>query len=561
MPIDKEKLKEIDAQIDAGIEKFPLLKQPRDIALFHLLTHYERFVSFEASAASQNIFEHGLLSKNAQDGIDFAIQWVYKYCPSQQTNRITLQSKLLKQARALLEQAIEYSRVWDFMNLLFRDICKAELENDKKIVVEYRDDYRSNKDIINRFLNIPDDFNSNVNMLANFFELDPLKLMNNVNFRLDGKTLVYKLPDEVYIPLYKYEIDVKKHFWELEETWNLGGYTVKDFRFFYTYLRTITTAHMMGCMMFHAKGRSVDNHCMIKTKEEWISSIKENINIGEEQCKQILEDLIFNNELYKSGNKIPDVTYQPFITLSDGRLLLFNSIVQQSNYERNQWDLLSILRAELHSRLTNEKENLWSDKLKEFCEGLSLIVKGPINFSFNDKQSDMDLILIDIRIKAILVIEMKWITSPDRIKDVVYHSEQLKTGLRQVEFSLEYINSNKEEFANKIEMHNSEIDNYKILGLVLSKNSMGNGFTYNENIPLINERIFKWILVDPHKKNIEYLWKIGREERYMPKLDDHYEHKDYDASFADYEFLGKGIGMTFNREFDPKIDFDFSGIE
>ena len=560
MPIDKDKLKEINGKIDTEIEKFSLLKQPRDIALIHVITHYERYISFEATAASQNIIEHGLLSKNAQDGIDFAIQWISKYCPSQKPLKVILKPKLLSQAKTLLEQAMEYSRVWDFMNLLFRDMCKAEIENNKKIIVEYSDGYRSNKDIINRFLNIPDDLNSNVNMLSNFFELDPIHLMSNVNFTLKEKELIYSLPDDVYIPLYKYELDIKKHFWELEETMDLGGYIVKDFRFFYTYMRAITTAHLMGCMMFHAKGKTIDNQCLIKTKDEWISLIKGNINVGEDQCKKIIEDLIFNKELYKSGSKIPDVTYQPFIPLGDGRLLLFNSIVQQSNYERNHWDLLSTIRPELHSRLTNEKESLWRNKLKGICEALNLKVKGPINFSFNGKKSDIDLVLIDDRKKAILIIEMKWITSPDRIKDIVYHSAQLKTGLEQVGLALEYIDSEKDEFANKIEINGNEINDYKILGLVLSKNSMGNGFTYNENIPIINERIFKWILDDPYKKSIEDLWRIGKEERYMPKLGDHYEHRDYDAFFAGYEFLGKNTGMTFRREFDPQKDFNFEGL-
>ena len=57
------------------------------------------------------------------------------------------------------------------------------------------------------------------------------------------------------------------------------------------------------------------------------------------------------------------------------------------------------------------------------------------------------------------------------------------------------------------------------------------------NIPVLNERIFKWIIFEPHHKDIETLWKVGIEKRYMPQENVHYKSTDFDAYFGDYKFI------------------------
>ena len=125
MAIDKDKLKEIDSNIDEVVKSFDLLKVSRDLALNAFLCYYEEYMSSIATAATRDIIGHNILGKQAQDGIDFAIQWIFKYCPLK-SKKNPNERMLKRQAKNLLEQAQEYSRVWDFMNLLYRDMCKAK---------------------------------------------------------------------------------------------------------------------------------------------------------------------------------------------------------------------------------------------------------------------------------------------------------------------------------------------------------------------------------------------------------------------------------------------------
>jgi len=560
MPIDKAKLEEIDSELDDSIKEFDLLKVSRDKAINSILKYYEEYVTLEATAASGNITGHNILSKQAQDGIDFAIQWIFKYCPVN-SGSTPNQNTLKTSAKNLLEQAQEYSRVWDFMNLLFRDMCKAELNDEKTIIVEYKDDYRSEADIANRFLNEVDDVDSMMNELSKFFESDPLQIINEIGFEVSrNNELQYTIPDSVYIEIYKFNLDAKKHLLELNEDWDLGGYKVRDLTHFFNYLRTISMIHMMGCMFASGQGKIVNNPFIIKSEDQWIRDIKENITIGDDECRKIFTEITYDYTLYEENKKNPDVTYQPFIPFTNGNIALFNSLVQQSNYERNHWDLLSIIKPELHSQLRNEKESLWLDELKKFCSEINLETKEPFEFTYSNRNSNLDLTLIDRDKKVILIIELKWITNPDRIKDIVYLSKELDKGLNQVEFALEWINNTKSQFAEKIGINVDDLTGFNIYGLVLSKNSMGNGFTYKENIPIINERIFKWVLSAPHNKDIGALWKVGKEKRFMPKVDVHFTHGNFDAFFAGYKFIGKGIGMYMIRPFNQNTDFNFEGL-
>lgn len=560
MPIDKKKLIEIDKNIDQVIRKYPLLKRTRDEALFHLVTAYERFLGFDTIKAAGSVVGHSSLSKNTQDGIDFAIQWVYKFCPDNSTTNYIIKPKILKEAKQLLDASITYSHIWDNMVLLFKDMCEAEIKENNNIILGYKKDYRSDADIANRFLNPPDDLDSTIKQLETYHSIDLDSIVKEIDFKYLNKNLIYKLPASAFVLIFKAEQETKKHLLELDVSWDLGGYTVKDFTIFFSYLRCVTAAHFLGCMLMNAGKREVSNHCMRRTKEEWIKDIKESISVEETKIEKILSDLIYNFTLYGEGKKNPDVTYQPFIKMKDGSLLLINSLVQQSNFERNHWDLLSIIRPDLHSRLRNNKENLWRLELERFCDKIELKTKGPIEFSFDGHSSDIDLVLIDAKNKVLLLVELKWLTSPDRIKDIIYLSEELKKGLTQIEFALKYCLGSQNEFASKINIPKAEINQYRIFGLVLSKNSMGNRFTFSNEVPCINERIFKWILGDPHKKNLETLWRVANDLRYLPQENVHYIRAESNEEFAGYKFTSKDTAHVTIRPFDPRTDFNFDGL-
>jgi hypothetical protein len=92
--------------------------------------------------------------------------------------------------------------------------------------------------------------------------------------------------------------------------------------------------------------------------------------------------------------------------------------------------------------------------------------------------------------------------------------------------------------------------------VVLSKNALGSSSVYREapNVPVITERLMKWVLDEPHKATLETLWKVANSRSYFPVAGVHYSDEDAVAEFADVHFTGEALGMAIREPWTPEAD-------
>jgi hypothetical protein len=274
----------------------------------------------------------------------------------------------------------------------------------------------------------------------------------------------------------------------------------------------------------------------------------------------ILDDLIYDPALYGTGKKQPDVTYQPFFPLGSDLLALSNWLTLLSNAERNIWDLLSIKREKIHAELRNRKEKLWLRELSPRIDSYGLKVYGPLSFTFGARKSDLDMLVLDKKTYFGVGFQLKWLTSPDRIRDVKYTENELQKGLNQATLSLQWLNSRPNELQQLTGLSADELARYEFESMLLSKNTIGSGWVHKPQIPIINERLVHWILGNPHRRNLRTLWQVGEERRYLPKRGKHFRDEDVAVRFGDIRFLGEGLGMTLKAPWDPEKDIDLTGL-
>ena len=109
--------------------------------------------SFEGSRV------HG---KNVQDAMHFAVAWIFnpEYCPdvSQHTS-LPIQETCVKHASELIDAAVNYKTIWDFMILLQqkRKRATAERDPDGTIRFRYANQSRSDMCIADHFISAPTD--------------------------------------------------------------------------------------------------------------------------------------------------------------------------------------------------------------------------------------------------------------------------------------------------------------------------------------------------------------------------------------------------------------------
>jgi hypothetical protein len=392
--ITEQDLLELEQKIDSSIATQSLLSQPRDIALIHLLRYFEDYVRLYAPK-SLGPESYQVALKNGQNGMHFAVQWIFRYCPPPASQRrYVTRDEIYRQAHDLHESAMDYSMIWDLLTMVRRKKAVAGREKGDTICIEYVNQLMADGEMADRFIGTSGSPGLGVNFLNSAGT--PHTFVQKIRTQSDNKGNVkYLVPASTFNEVARYLRMQTSQLWELGETWDLGGYTVSQFREFWIGLLTLCWIHFWACFSSGKQGGDLDNTSIVLPVKDWTERLVSNCGLDAKTTDAILNDLIFDIGLYKPSVKQPDVTYQPFIPLHSDILALSNWLVLLSNHERNIWDLVSIKRPKIHSILRNKKEQIWLEELKSLLKSYGLSSYGPIKFTLGSQNSDLDLLVLD----------------------------------------------------------------------------------------------------------------------------------------------------------------------
>lgn len=249
--------------------------------------------------------------------------------------------------------------------------------------------------------------------------------------------------------------------------------------------------------------------------------------------------------------------YHPFFQFDNGNLGISNKIVQISNIERNVWSLLLLVRPEIHSTLRNLKEKFWIQEFQENTEPLGLKCFSDIKYKLNNTPGNVDLIIIDEKLKFGLVCELKWLTTTDDVKGTKNNDEQIIVGIGQAERALDWVQKNIVLLADRINFNADELKQFKFKPLVICKDTLLSGFVEEPTVPVIDQQLFDWIINIPHHKDLVSLWNIANTLSYLPKLDVHYKNLEPTMNWGEMKFLLKDVAFRALKRWEPDTDIIF----
>lgn len=376
----------------------------------------------------------------------------------------------------------------------------------------------------------------NKNFIINVLEaLNKIKIKGNKNFlSIDYKTQEAK---NIYKFIFKSNFNLVHDF---DENWNFGGYTIKEFRMFFAAIQAIALVHNIFLFNIYKISKQdlnteklFQNLVSFKNKKKWIKLIKFFADIEDYRIENMINELTYNFSRANYKNKI-GVTSYCFYPIGDNILALSNVITRSSYAERNIWLMLSRNKKGIHSKLSTLKEGYWKQGLidKLVNEGLWCFDK-----SIKIDSTDIDLLLIDFKNNFGLSIELKWLTQSNRPIDYELIDKELSKGQKQALLCEKWINNNKKELADKINLNINKLSKIDFKSIVLSKNSIGSAKINDNYIPITSEDLFWWILSYPLKKDIKSLYKIINEKKFYPKINKHYIKRDITINYAGYNFL------------------------
>lgn len=550
MNLTTQDIVELDRRIDASVPPQPLLARDRDVALIHLLRFHESYMV--GHITNPNRGERDNASSHGMDGMNHAVQWIFRFCPVSRSGTIlTFNETAYLEAEQLHNAAREYSKVWDLMSMLQRGLVVGLKEDDKTIRLNFSSELNMELSMASNFIAAPYGPELGEPVVTPNISKD---ILSSVVVQGIDPQLSYQVPDGLFNRLSERIDRMTAEVWEMDPTWDLGGYTIAQLHRFRVTLDTLCVIHGQISKGLGDPVRTLASIIKCHPRNIWERILTKRSRLPKEVVATILSDWTYDPSLYGGGKKQPHITFHPILPLGNALLGVSNWLVHVSHAERNAWDLVSIKRPLLHSRLRNLKEEIWIRELEQRTRPLGLKVYPTIKFETSNQKSDLDMLIIDPALRFGLVCQLKWLTQPGRISSVLYNDNEIRKGIEQAQLAFEWVRSNPSQLLQRTGMSHEELGRYEFRPLVLCKNTLASGFLRQPGVPVINERLFDWILGDPYQKDLRTLWKVGEELSYLPKRGKHFDTIDASTEFGGITFKLDGIACLPKGPWSPTKD-------
>ena len=549
--LTEQEMDELDQAVDAIVPSLPLLSRNRDVALIHLLRFHEAYMVGNASTPNRG--ERDNATGHAMDGMNNAVQWIFQYCPvNQSAPTLTFDEQAYLDAEKLHRAAIEYSMVWDLMSLMRRGHICGSKEDDKTVRLTFSSKLDREMSMATAVIAAPYGPVLSEPLVTPAVNQD---ILNSVRIQELEPQFNYQVPDDLFDRLYERTHRMTAEPWEMNPDWDLGGYTIAQLRKLRVTIDTLCVIHGQISRGLGDPRKILGSIIKCLSRNIWERILTKRSRLPREVVTTILSDLIYDQTLYGAGKKA-HVTFHPIFPLGSNTLAMSNWLIHVSNMERNVWDLVSIKRPQLHSRLRNLKEASWIKDLQQKTEPLGLKVYPTIKFKFNGQSSDLDALIIDSSSHFGLVCQLKWLTQPGRISSVFYNDNEIKKGIKQAQLALGWVRSNPAQLSQRMGLSQEDMNQYEFQPMVLCKNTLASGFLREPGVPVINERLFDWVTNDPHHQDLKTLWHVGEHLTYVPKLGKHFDTIDASVEFAGITFKLDGVAFAPKEPWSPAKDIE-----
>ncbi len=541
---------DLDRRIDAAVPSLPLLARQRDIALIHMLRVHESYMV--GNVSNPNRGERDNANTHGMDAMNHAVQWIFQFCPvGASSSTLAFDDNAYLEAEELHKVAREYSKIWDLMTMLHRGLIAGSKEDDNTIHLSYSTE-----------------LNMGLQIAANFIAApygpvlgEPLvtpnvakEILSAITVQGNEHQLTYQVPDRLFHRLFERISRMTAEPWEMDPTWDLGGYTIAQLHRFRVTLDTLCVIHGQVSRGLGDARKILASIIKAHPRSIWERILTRRSKLPQDVVATILTDLIYEPELYGPGKKQPHITFHPIFRFGKNILAVSNWLFLVSHIERNVWDLVSIKRPQLHGRLRNLKETSWIEELQQKTQQLGLKLCATIKFEFGGQKSDLDALIIDPNARFGLVCELKWLLQPGRISGALTNDNEIKKGIKQAQLAFDWVRSIPSQLVQRTGFSPDELSEFEFRPLVLCKNTLASGFLRQPGVPIINERLFDWILGDPHKKDLRTLWRVGEELTYLPKEGKHFDTIDASTEFGGIKFNLHRLAWAPKEPWTPSED-------
>ncbi|MBI2164907.1 MAG: hypothetical protein HYU29_00665 [Chloroflexi bacterium] len=575
--LDRKQLEELDRDIDQVTGRLAIFSRPRDIAVLHVLWLFERYLfdHFEESTKYRRSADYPSNLANPHDWLAFALPWIFDFCSAPEKPKVYKpKGSVEAEALELCQSASTYCDIWTMMTRLFKDWSTAHWASDGTLVVNKVQPPGPDSTMADYFMNAADPpeamaaatIRSGVDRLKRIVQKYGISRLSAQAPRMD-------YPNDLIDSIRQVVVAGTAHLWEFPESWDLGGYTLHDFKAVWTSL--VSISQIINTLNAADTGRKPAESTPVMGMRRWIRKVSNWSGVDACTVAQILKDITFEGVTKSKNRSRIDISIQPFIPVFEDVLVFSPALAMLANPERNILLLVNAKRPSVHADLRNRKEELQRRSLKEILRQRGIYGVGPLPYTTNGKKRDLDLLLIEPAHKFAVSCELKWLNPADWLNEVIANEEQLADGLIQARKAWKWLiaggrQSHYEEAiqrdsvleeGDKRLLLNEHIADYEFRPLLLSHNQIGSGFAFDPDIPILSDRMLHWLLLDPHRLSLKGCWTVGKERRWCVQEGIHYIRSDKVNEYAGLKIRAPGQGITPREAWKPTTGFELEGIQ
>ncbi|MCP3144548.1 hypothetical protein [Pyxidicoccus xibeiensis] len=441
---DLPRIREIEALIDAGFKKNPLLRNPTSSCIWYLLTVHEDYVRLENLAGEKTEEELFIIADRAKYALKYALEWVM-----QSTSEGAIFSPphhihwgRYKHAKQLFERALNYELVVAAFVNFSRGAATARLV-DRNTTKFSRPVQETAYDVLDIFLGRhrngsgtqslfkDSDLNSGVQgVLANVLASVRPKGPHGIQYRYDVETLrqaalLYgRLTSALRV---------------LPASWSFRGITPEAFNETWTILTARCAIHMLAHTQAAYLGydaAAAGTAALLTSREDIVNEISA---VAKSATSSIVAEII---ALLTYDAQLPrgkrDPALQPLIPLSGNRIGIAPHLIVSSNGERNLVALLARHYKDEYDRTTDVLEIAQLEQLRRELSGAPFRVATDKRVPRRNDLPNIDMVLADESGGVMLLIEVKWVIETSEASEVFERASTQRKAASQLSKLMEF---------------------------------------------------------------------------------------------------------------------------
>jgi hypothetical protein len=456
----REKIQSIENRADDCYKLLRLLYRPKNVARWGLLTAMSLQLETMQQKYGRNSVPHQI-RLTTLDRCTCGFKFIEEHCKpeSKLAEKYTWNGSMIEDSNHALGVTEQYT---DFLNIFpmwHKDHEQAELFSDDKVRFYMPDDSPRQRQVnahqqifrVTENEHQPDE--------EVFVESPETKSMLDALVREvrpvpAEKKFSYEPSRELIEALRpKFQMRLDRRF-RHPESFELEGYTLREFKSFYVALLILCAIHDYICYPTIQYGLPVPKSSlvMVKSRIAWTAYLSSISGLSKSVCEKIISDLTLD----AVGQPGSSMCIHPFVPLDNFTLAVAPQFPLASLPDDNVVRALSYASNVLFSGQNTQKETVMRSRISEVA-----IQYGPrYSIDLPNGSTEIDMLLVDEASSTVVMAELKWIRKPNRTVERIDRDKEVEKGLSQLRLIRTYARENP-DFLRKKEKLPRSLSEYK----------------------------------------------------------------------------------------------------